>query len=74
MKLTDLMDLILEKNPSFDKENLAIRTNGNVEYCCTHDVGHTVYISGGKETHGCCEERCCINYNILTQKDLNSQE
>ncbi len=65
MELDKIIERILEANPSFDKEKLFIRANGNVEYSCEHGVGHTVYFSGQKDVHGCCEERCCLDYEIL---------
>jgi hypothetical protein len=71
MKLKKIIELVLEKNPNFNKDNLVVRADGRIEYDCGHEVGHTVYSPHNDYVHGC--DRCCENYTILFPEDLSSQ-
>jgi hypothetical protein len=71
MKLKEIIEKVLEKNPEFNKGNLTIRADGRIEYICAHEIGHTVYSPNNDYIHGC--DRCCKKYNIIFPEDLDSQ-
>lgn len=53
----------LNKSLKFDINDFNIRSDGRIEYICSHGVGHTIYSPNNNFVHGC--DGCCRGLKII---------
>ena len=74
---TSIVDQILKLNPNITIDDLYGRSDGRIEWICSHGTGHTVYSPNNNYTHGCCGITegnkligCCSKIKIIGDQDV----